>query len=144
MFTSSLNHTRHPEFQVHTSQTWISGKTQWCNPQNLKQVTLNPTWVPQHPWGQGGTMVYQSLFRSHSCLKSWDQEVGQKDGRIVGSWAHLIPWTHWDVSYIYATNSENDLKTSKTDLPQLIAKRRPHWEGWEGWRHGQEPNPQWD
>ena len=44
-----------------------------------------------------------------------------ENGKAGRSWAHLIPRTHKNNSY---TNSENDLKTGRTDFPQLILNLR--------------------
>lgn len=36
----------------------------------------------------------------------------------------LPPWIYQGKNYIYATKSENDLKTSRRDLPKLIVERK--------------------
>lgn len=49
-----------------------------------------------------------------------------------------------DSSYIYTTNSENDLKIGRADLPQLVIEIKPHQKGWGGGGQTYEPNPQHD
>lgn len=56
--------------------------------------------------------------------------VGRRvDGEVGGSQAYLVPQIHGGNGYLYVPNSENDLKTGRTDLPQLVIERRLHTKG---------------
>ena len=51
-------------------------------------------------------------------------EGSQEDCEVGGSWDQIAPWTHWGNIFIYAKNSENNLKIQRIDLLQLILERR--------------------
>lgn len=105
-----------------------SGNVCWMNePAQVSTNGWQAVWVQSITW-------YLTIFSSSLLLST---NVGsQEDGGVGGSWAHPVPQTYQENSYIYSTNSENDLKTGRTDLPQFVIKRRPYWKGQEGQSHG--------
>lgn len=52
-------------------------------------------------------------------------KIKWESGRVGGSKTQLCPWTHQGNSYTYTTKSENDFRIGRTDLPQLVIKKRP-------------------
>lgn len=42
---------------------------------------------------------------------------------------HFLPWTHQGNDYLYTTNSVNNLKTGRTDLPKLVVGKSSHGKG---------------
>lgn len=59
-------------------------------------------------------------------------EESREYGRVGGSEAYLIPWTHLENSHLTATNPENSPKTDRSDFSWLIIEERPHQKGYEG------------
>lgn len=76
------------------------------------------------------TSIHNQNTYSHSLAWSNTEDTlraGLK-WRIWDSWAHFILWTHQENRY-FSTNPENELKTMRIDLPQLILEKRPHQKG---------------
>lgn len=55
-------------------------------------------------------------------------------GKVAEEEGPELSLTHGHTSsYLHITNSENDLKTDRTDLSQLILRRKIYCRGKEGW-----------
>lgn len=84
----------------------------------------------------GGNTKWCSHFKKQIFECDWKEDGGVGGSGLPSSYTHTKVTTP-----CIATNSENDPRTGRTGLPQLILDRRPHRKRKEWWRQGWEPPP---